>query len=271
MSSESLVKRRKYDCLSRVHDNVPFSNLSLIGTNESFSFYRKVSKRHRHQSWDLSEQIYQGVRVFELTLAWLNNDIVITYGRHVIREFDSFMKELNQYMRYLHPKECFFLILKRSNDFPFEMSASHILDTLYSKYQTCVLYDENKKLSELRGKVWILNFFDLNHISMSFVQDKQVTGMDSGIKAKIANCKNQLKSENKQSCVRIVNFQGSGIKFYNPLVNYKSFAKRLSDSEIYDIPKDVPAIFMFDFPEMFVSEGYDFIEVLMSRNYNLTY
>lgn len=270
MQNESLVDRRKYDCLDRVHDNVPFSNLSLLGTNESLSYASVINKRKRHQSLELIEQIYQGFRVFEFTLAVLNGKIYVVYLDKVLCKFDEVIRLMNQYF-ILHLREAFFLFLHKSKHFKWKEQDSYVLDKLYSEYRTCILYDEKKQLGHMRGKIWTLDFFGINYASRSFVDDGEVTGHKSGINAKVKNCINQMKSDNDSNYIRVCNFHGSGILSYFPFENYRRFASKLADSDIYDLNVNNPAIFMFDFPELFNANGYDFNARLIERNYKLSY
>lgn len=71
--------------------------------------------------------------------------------------------------------------------------------------------------------------------------------------------------------IRVCNFHGSGVLAYWPFDNYRRFAMKLADSEIYNLNVDNPAIYMFDFPELFNTNGYDFNARLLERNYKLTY
>lgn len=270
MQNESLVKSRKYDCLDRVYDSVPFSNLSLLGTNESLSYASIIRNGKRHQSLELIEQIYQGFRVFEFTLAVINGKIHVVYLDKILCRFDEVIKLMSQYF-ILHPREAFFLFLHKSKHFKWREQDSYVLDKLYSEYKTCILYDERKELGYLRGKIWTLDFFGINYASRSFVDDGKVTAHSSGIDAKVINCFNQMKDYRNLDYIRVCNFHGSGVLAYWPFDNYRRFAMKLADSEIYNLNVDNPAIYMFDFPELFNTNGYDFNARLLERNYKLTY
>lgn len=150
MTPEEIVNTRRYEVVSQLPDNTKLKDLGLIGSCDSMSYVG----RNRAQNWNLSEQIYHGVRVLEFVLIKKDGEYYCVNGtlNLVYRKFESVLEELRQYLKYLHPREFFMINVETLLTYPKALE-----DYLEEKDLIFKELSLDTEISQLRGKVVCLS------------------------------------------------------------------------------------------------------------------
>lgn len=232
MTSEEVVRTRKYEVVSQLPNETEFKNIGLIGSCDSLFNIGW----NRVQNWSLTEQIYHGVRVFEFLLCYHDGEFFCV-GSSIFKSFRSFksvLDELRQYLKYQHPDEFFLLNLKSAFVHP------HLVEE-FVKTEGLVLKGLNSRtpLKELRGKVICLSIDGYVQMNLESLSENSIRKF---IRAFNTACPDP-------SCLCEVYFKGKLGLFGNRRLKFvEEIIQQRSKLRI----KRIVGIYYFDFIDKFI-------------------
>lgn len=122
------------DFISKIPDSLRIRNLALIGTYHSAA--SKAMKYVRTQNLTISEQLQAGIRVLDIHLREVFDELKVYYGpKYLNCTFDDVLTEVLSFMS-LNPRELVIILLSVQSDFFLnDATRCEVLDAYVEKWQ----------------------------------------------------------------------------------------------------------------------------------------
>ena len=234
--NKSLIPKNYTNWMKKINDKTPLNKLSIPGTHDTCTYAFIGPKILQYiikllgatQSWDLEEQLYSGIRFFDIRLG---SDSNIYHG--ILQTTSNFTHVLSSFVNYLNnnPSEGIIMRLQYNEVYYCqgnECFMKNVINVL-NKYKKYLFLSKNiPTLGEIRGKIFIIcefmeyeNAMDWNDIKLD-IQDYW-------------EFKGRIKEEYNKKIKLIKEFFGKSINSNNVIINHISASGFYSLTTIKDI------------------------------------
>ena len=205
-SHDEGVKTSNPSWMTALNDDTLLSSLSLPGTHDSLA--RHGGDSAQTQSMSLSNQLESGIRVLDVRCRQNNDNFRIYHGitdQHI--GFDDVLTDVIAFLK-TNPNEAVFMRVKEEtprgdeNKLSFEdVFKKFWSNTSYSSYFWTGTYSTTTKLSDVRGKIVVLDNFSASgtygiHYTDFNAQDQYVLHTNWDLYEKWTDVKEQLAKAN---------------------------------------------------------------------------
>ena len=228
-----------------IPDNKLISELSIPGTNQSLSLYG--GDNTQTQSFTLKEQLYSGVRFFDVSFKYMDGDIyAFNHGTHQNRSFSNFLNQIEGFL-HIHRSEVIIIHMRNTNkleenkkafikrfiEINREFKANHYIPKVNNFY-----------LGDARGKFVYINDFELkNKIGMSknsmLIQNENDPELEIDLPSKWSTIKQHFINlsylEEPAVSINFLTLEGNAPPYFiaGGKINNETFAPQAIEKEVF--------------------------------------
>ena len=261
--------------MSNIDDSIPIYRISIPGTHDSGADQLPIIFSQT-QTMTVSEQLYSGVRYFDIRCRHFNDDFAIHHGAFYMgKNFNSIMNQVTGFLQ-LFPTETVLMRIKEEYE-PAQNTRtfSQTMQFFYNQYASYFwqFSSTNPNLGQVRGKVVILqdfvgDLFGLPYISFDIQDDYDVKSFDKK-KESILNQLNK-KPDFSRGVINHLSGTNNGVKIiqFNPSSVAKQTSSFLLDYILNNNPGFV-GIIPADFPsETLINSIINVNQYIMNLSHN---
>ncbi|QHB32566.1 phosphatidylinositol-specific phospholipase C [Yersinia canariae] len=157
--------------MSRISDTQLLSQLSIPGTHDSASFLSNVfgAEFTKTQSWNIREQLDNGVRFLDARCRLINDVFTMHHGAVFLKQ--QFGDILNSCIEFLKKNPTEFILLSVKQEHTTESSTKSFNEIMHDSYiephnKIFYLKNKNPSIRDIRGKIVLLRRYSGNKVGI---------------------------------------------------------------------------------------------------------